>query len=422
MFLKPLAQSFSLRTFSRRFLAASSSPKKTQGSLPKAKQRSKTLVNISEEQKLAELKRRRIEKNENLRELLDALERLDTSAVWEIHSKPLRIDEPTYTKMVALMAKAGYVKKTFSLYQKLKKRALKPSLDTFYWLLISLVNAASDGDYVSRVFYVVEQLEKYGYLLTLRLSNLMLLVCARAKDRASCSSVLSIMLKHRVRPDVSSLTTLIHCSKGEGLDNINLMWKSVLKFFDPDIRAWNTYLTLLREENYTEEVFLIFEHLLAYSAVRVKTSRLAKWEEKNRVLAAGSKREGVIEVLDGRNSIKGDKSPREALKLATASSEDNAEVVGFSGDDDGYMNKNGTRNEESVCIEYVAQDSEGIDCQNNHNKNRIGASVASQVDVSTHLAPLYTLTPPLFQTMNWCSILICSRWNRSRYQTSIRFR
>lgn len=183
--------------------------------------------------------------------------------VWRLHDKLSHRDQWTYNQMIAVAAKGGFVKKAFSIFQKMKKVPLQPSLGTFHWLLQACVNGKEkDGNYLSRAFYVVELMENAKIPLNLHSYNLLLQICANANDIEMAAEVLRKMSASGIAADVSSLSSLLNCTRGENLEPIQQVWKELLSKFTPDERAWNTYLNVLVDSKFYKEALAAFKEMI----------------------------------------------------------------------------------------------------------------------------------------------------------------
>lgn len=194
------------------------------------------------------------------RELNKSFRDADMDTVWKLHDKLSHRDAWTYDQMIAVAAKGGFVKKAFSLFQKMKKVPLEPSLGTYHWLLHACVNGKEkDGNYLSRAFYVVEMMEASKISLNLHSYNLLLQICANANDIEMASEVLRKMSSSGIRADVSSLSSLLNCTAGDRIEPILQVWNELCAKFTPDERAWNTYIKVLTTSKFYNEAIAAFK-------------------------------------------------------------------------------------------------------------------------------------------------------------------
>jgi pentatricopeptide repeat protein len=183
--------------------------------------------------------------------------------VWKLHDKLSHRDQWTYNQMVAVAAKGGFVKKAFSIYQKMKKIPLEPTLSTYHWLLQACANGKeSDGQYLARALYVVEQMDAAKLKLNLHSYNLLLQICANANDLECAAEVLRKMSGDSIAADVSSLSSLLNCTRGGTLPQIQQVWDELKTKFTPDIRAWNTYINVLKDSKFHAEAIAAFKQLI----------------------------------------------------------------------------------------------------------------------------------------------------------------
>lgn len=188
--------------------------------------------------------------------------------VWKLHDKFSHRDQWTYNQMIAVAAKGGFVKKAFSIFQKMKKIPLQPSLGTFHWLLHACVNGKEkDGNYLSRAFYVVELMDAAKIPLNLHSYNLLLQICANANDIEMAAEVLRKMSASGISADVSSLSSLLNCTRGEHLAPIQQVWGELRSKFTPDERAWNTYLSVLADSKFYDEAIVAFNEMISTPVV-----------------------------------------------------------------------------------------------------------------------------------------------------------
>lgn len=183
--------------------------------------------------------------------------------VWALHERLSHRDEWTYNQMIAVAAKGGHVQKAFSIYQKMKKVPLTPSLSTYHWLLQACANGQGEGEYLARAFYTMEQMEAQKIKMTLHTYNLVLQICANAKDIEAAAEVLRKMAREGIQADVSSLSSLLNCTRGPNIEPINQVWKELQSKFTPDSRAWNTYINVLRDSGFYKEALEAFHQMIA---------------------------------------------------------------------------------------------------------------------------------------------------------------
>lgn len=198
------------------------------------------------------------------KELGKSFREADMATVWKLHDKLSHRDEWTYNQMIAVAAKGGYVKKAFSLYQKMKKVPLQPSLSTYHWLLHACVNGKeADGNYLGRAFYVIEQMESVKIPMNLHSYNLLLQICANANDIEVAAEVLRKMAASGIAADISSLSSLLNCTRGDQLGPIQQVWNELRSKFTPDSRAWNTYLNVLVDSKFFDQAISAFNEMIS---------------------------------------------------------------------------------------------------------------------------------------------------------------
>lgn len=197
------------------------------------------------------------------KELHKSFRDADMETVWKLHDKLSHRDQWTYNQMIAVAAKGGFVKKAFSIFQKMKKIPIQPTMGTYHWLLQACANGKEkDGQYVARAFYVVELMEEAKLQLNLHSYNLLLQICANANDIELAAEVLRKMSSSGIAADVSSFSSLLNCTRGGSIESIQQVWSELKTKFSPDTRAWNTYLNVLKESNFHKEAIAAYKEMI----------------------------------------------------------------------------------------------------------------------------------------------------------------
>lgn len=209
--------------------------------------------------------------------------------VWALHERLSHRDEWTYTQMIAVAAKGGHVQKAFSIYQKMKKIPLVPGLSTYHWLLQACANGKGEGEYLARAFYVMEQMQAQGLKMTLHSYNLVLQICANAKDIEAAAEILNKMSRESIQADVSSLSSLLNCTRGPHLEPINQVWNELKSKFTPDYRAWNTYINVLRDSGFHKEALAAFNEMIASAPTPVEIEERPEWYSASALAASPKK-------------------------------------------------------------------------------------------------------------------------------------
>jgi pentatricopeptide repeat protein len=220
---------------------------------------------LTDKEKEAFLARReqRLQQSHVKKELHKSFRQADMETVWKLHDKLSHRDQWTYNQMIAVAAKGGFVKKAFSIFQKMKKVPIQPTMGTYHWLLQACANGKEkDGQYLARAFYVVEMMEESKLQLNLHSYNLLLQICANANDIEVAAEVLKKMSASGVAADISSLSSLLNCTQGGALEPIQQVWNELKTKFQPDTRAWNTYLNVLKESGFHSEAIAAYKEMI----------------------------------------------------------------------------------------------------------------------------------------------------------------
>lgn len=172
--------------------------------------------------------------------------------------------------MIAVMAKNGLINKAFKLYQSMKKAGVHPGSGTFMWLLIACTRAPTDtgGAYIPRCYYVLDEMAKFRVSPTIQHFNFALQTCANFKDGARAEDIIAIMQQHKISPDVNSYTALIKAWSAS-VSKILQVWNQLKGTVGPDIRAYNTLLSALKESSNPLICLKIFKEMKEAGPVRL---------------------------------------------------------------------------------------------------------------------------------------------------------
>ena len=138
--------------------------------------------------------------------LKDALTILETRMLKEDRVKP---DSYVYNLLISGCAKAGYTRKAFSLFTRMRNRGLNPSGGIYTSLFIACANAPSAVDGLGRANHLRETMLEKGYEPNVKNYNAMIKAFGRCGDIKTAFQLVDEMVERKIKIGADTFNFLL---------------------------------------------------------------------------------------------------------------------------------------------------------------------------------------------------------------------
>lgn len=204
-------------------------------------------------------------KHKRLNEAIDVLE---TRMLKEDRVKP---ENYIYNILIGACAEVGYTKKAFKLFNDMKRRALKPTGDTYTCLFQACINSPWPADGLKLAHHLRNHMIEKGIEPNLTNYNVMIKAFGRCSDLPTGFKIVDEMISKKMKIRVHTFNHLIQAcisDKNYGLKHALIVWRKMLKMREkPNIYSFNLMLKCVKDcnlgskEDLFEVVSLIQEHM-----------------------------------------------------------------------------------------------------------------------------------------------------------------
>lgn len=204
-------------------------------------------------------------KHKRLNEAIDVLE---TRMLKEDRVKP---ENYIYNILIGACAEVGYTKKAFKLFNDMKRRALKPTGDTYTCLFQACINSPWPADGLKLAHHLRNHMIEKGIEPNLTNYNVMIKAFGRCSDLPTAFKIVDEMISKKMKIRVHTFNHLIQAcisDKNYGLKHALIVWRKMLKMREkPNIYSFNLMLKCVKDcnlgskEDLLEVVSLIQEHM-----------------------------------------------------------------------------------------------------------------------------------------------------------------
>lgn len=186
-------------------------------------------------------------KHKRLKEAIDVLE---IRMLKEDRVKPQNY---IYNILIGACAEVGYTHKAFKLFNDMKRRALKPTGDTYTCLFEACTNSPWITDGLHRAQNLRELMIEKAIEPNLTNYNAMIKAFGRCGDVATAFQIVDEMVSKKIKIRIHTLNHLLHAcisDKGNGLRHALIVWRKMLKLREkPNIYSFNLMLKCVKECN-----------------------------------------------------------------------------------------------------------------------------------------------------------------------------
>lgn len=200
--------------------------------------------------------------------LNEAINVLETRMLKEDRVKP---ENYIYNILIGACAEVGYTKKAFKLFNDMKRRALKPTGDTYTCLFQACINSPWPTDGLKLAHHLRNHMIEKGIEPNLTNYNVMIKAFGRCSDLPTAFKIVDEMISKKMKIRVHTFNHLIQAcisDKNYGLKHALIVWRKMLKMREkPNIYSFNLMLKCVKDcnlgskEDLLEVVSLIQEHM-----------------------------------------------------------------------------------------------------------------------------------------------------------------
>ncbi|EDW69277.1 pentatricopeptide repeat-containing protein 1, mitochondrial [Drosophila virilis] len=191
---------------------------------------------------------RLIKEHLNAHRINDALAVLEVRMLREDRVKP---ENYIYNLLISGCAKAGYTRKAFSLYTKMRQRGLKVTGGTYTSLFNACANAPTPIDGLGKAKQLRENMLEKGYEPNVKNYNAMIKAYGRCEDIETAYMLADEMLERQLPLNSDSFNFLLQaCASDEkhGFRHALLTWHKMLqRGLTPDFYSFNAMLRCVRD-------------------------------------------------------------------------------------------------------------------------------------------------------------------------------
>ncbi|KAI8129541.1 mitochondrial, Pentatricopeptide repeat-containing protein 1 [Lucilia cuprina] len=217
-----------------------------------------------------------IKEHFNNHRVKEALEVLEVRMLKEDRVKP---ENYIYNLLISGCAKAGYTRKAFNLYTKMRQRGLKVKESTYTSLFNACANAPSRQDGLTRAIRLRQSLLESGYEFNVKNYNSMIKTFGRWGDVKTAYILADEMRDKKLPMTGETFNILLQaCASDEkhGFRHCLLTWHKMLqKNIEPDYYSFNAVLRCVRDCGFgdLEEMEKVLQLILSETPAKQLTAK-----------------------------------------------------------------------------------------------------------------------------------------------------
>lgn len=185
--------------------------------------------------------------HKRLREAIDVLE------VRMLTVDRVKPENYIYNILIGACADVGYTKKAFKLFNDMKRRALKPTGDTYTCLFHACANSPWAADGLSHAKKLRALMIEKGIEPNLTNYNAMIKAFGRCGDVATAFQIVDEMISKKIKIRNHTFNHLLHAciaDKESGLRHALVVWRKMLKMREkPNLFSFNLMLKCVKDCN-----------------------------------------------------------------------------------------------------------------------------------------------------------------------------
>ena len=207
----------------------------------------------------------------------EAIDILEVRMLQEDRVKP---ENYIYNILIGACAEVGYTKKAFKLFNDMKRRALKPTGDTYTCLFEACMNSPWPAYGLKMATHLRNSMIEKGIEPNITNYNVMIKTFGRCLDLNTAFKIVDEMTSKKIKIRVHTFNHLLHAcisNKEIGLKHALVVWRKMLKMRErPNIYSFNLILRCAKDcnvgskEDMLEVISAIQEHnMLLNSDVQI---------------------------------------------------------------------------------------------------------------------------------------------------------
>jgi pentatricopeptide repeat domain-containing protein 1 len=182
--------------------------------------------------------------------LKEAIDVLEVRMLKEDRVKP---ENYIYNILIGACAEFGYTKKAFKLFNDMKKRALKPTGDTYTCLFHACANSPWAADGLKNAHRLRELMAEKGVEPNITNFNAMIKAFGRCGDLPTAFQIVDEMKSKKIKIRVHTFNHLLHgciADKIMGLRHALVVWRKMLIMREkPNLYSFNLILKCVKDCN-----------------------------------------------------------------------------------------------------------------------------------------------------------------------------
>ncbi|KAL4715875.1 hypothetical protein ACJJTC_014607 [Scirpophaga incertulas] len=185
--------------------------------------------------------------HKRLKEAIDILE------VRMLKLDKVKPENYIYNILIGACADLGYIKKAFNLYNEMKRRALKPTGDTYTCLFEACVNSPWPKHGLKHAQHLRSLMLEKQIEPNLTNYNAMIKAFGRCEDLVTAFEIVDEMLSKKIKIRVHTFNHLLQAciaDKKMGLRHALIVWRKMLRMHEkPNLYTFNLMLKCVKECN-----------------------------------------------------------------------------------------------------------------------------------------------------------------------------
>ncbi|XP_059054056.1 pentatricopeptide repeat-containing protein 1, mitochondrial [Achroia grisella] len=228
----------------------------------------------------------------------EAMDVLEVRMLTQDRVKP---ENYIYNILIGACAEVGFTKKAFKLYNEMKRRALKPTGDTYTCLFEACANSPWPSYGLKNAKHLRSLMIEKGIEPNLTNYNSMIKAYGRCGDISGAFKIVDEMVSKKIKIRVHTYNHLFHAcisDKNTGLRHALVVWRKMLKSREkPNIYSFNLMLKCVKEcnlgtkEDIEELIFII------------QSQNLIDVRRSNTTLQINTKGESTLAIKEKANQI-----------------------------------------------------------------------------------------------------------------------
>nr|XP_021181464.2 pentatricopeptide repeat-containing protein 1, mitochondrial [Helicoverpa armigera] len=250
--------------------------------------------------------------------LKEALDVLEVRMLKEDRVKP---ENYIYNILIGACADVGYTKKAFKLFNDMKKRALRPTGDTYTCLFHACANSPWPADGLNRAQHLKELMNEKGYEPNVTNYNAMIKAFGRCGDLPTAFQLVDEMVAKKFRIKAHTMNHLLQAcisDKQNGLRHALIVWRKMLKMKEkPNIYSFNLMLKCVKDCNLgsQQDIEELISMINSQIQLQINSRKKLKLTEPSKTL----------EIEEGKKALLG--APKSVSDMGTEATSSELSII-----------------------------------------------------------------------------------------------